>query len=119
VATSPADLSQGKKSSRALNPLDLYDVRGLLTEEERMVQDSVARMVDDKVLPIIQHHFENHTFPQELVAELAGLGLFGSSLEGYGCAGMNSVSYGLICQELERGDSGLRSLVSGDAEPCK
>jgi len=118
VATSLADLQPGKKSSRALNPLDLYDVRGLLTEEERMVQDSVARMVDDKVLPIIQHHFENHTFPRELVAELAGLGLFGSSLEGYGCAGMNSVSYGLICQELERGDSGLRSFVSVQSSLC-
>ncbi|HEX5674245.1 MAG TPA: acyl-CoA dehydrogenase family protein, partial [Azonexus sp.] len=80
MATSLADLQPGKKSARALNPLDLYDVRGLLSDEERMVQDSVARMVDDQVLPIIQHHFENHTFPKELVAELAGLGLFGSSL---------------------------------------
>ena len=118
MATSLADLQPRKKSSRALNPLDLYDVRGLLSDEERMVQDSVARMVDDRVLPIIQHHFENHTFPQELVAELAGLGLFGSSLEGYGCAGMNSVSYGLICQELERGDSGLRSFVSVQSSLC-
>jgi glutaryl-CoA dehydrogenase len=75
-------------------------------------------MVDEKVLPIIQHHFENHTFPGELVGELAGLGLFGSSLEGYGCAGMNSVSYGLICQELERGDSGLRSFVSVQSSLC-
>jgi glutaryl-CoA dehydrogenase len=118
VATSLADLQPGKKSSRALNPLDLYDVRGLLSDDERMVQDSVARMVDDKVLPVIQHHFENHTFPRELVAELAGLGLFGSSLEGYGCAGMNGVSYGLICQELERGDSGLRSFVSVQSSLC-
>ena len=118
MATSPADLSPKKSSSRRLDPLDLYDVRGLLSEEEQMVKDSVARMVDDKVLPIIQHHFENHTFPGELVAELAGLGLFGSSLEGYGCAGMNSVSYGLICQELERGDSGLRSFVSVQSSLC-
>ena len=95
----------------ALNPLDLYDVRSSLSEEERMVQDSVARFVDDAVLPIIRPHFENHTFPKELVGELAGLGLLGSSLEGFGCAGMNAVSYGLICQELERGDSGLRSFV--------
>jgi glutaryl-CoA dehydrogenase len=70
------------------------------------------------VLPIIQQHFENHTFPAELVGELAGLGLFGSSLEGYGCAGMNAVSYGLICQELERGDSGLRSFVSVQSSLC-
>jgi len=104
--------------AHALNPLDLYDVRASLSEEERMVQDSVARFVDDAVLPIIRPHFENHTFPQELVGELAALGLFGSSLEGYGCAGMNSVSYGLICQELERGDSGLRSFVSVQSSLC-
>jgi glutaryl-CoA dehydrogenase len=102
----------------ALNPLDLYDVRSTLSDEERMVQDSVARFVDDAVLPIIREHFENHTFPHELVGELAGLGLLGSSLEGYGCAGMNAVSYGLICQELERGDSGLRSFVSVQSSLC-
>ena len=107
-----------KRSARALNPLDLYEVRGLLSEDEQMVQDSVARMVDDKVLPIIRQHFEDHTFPRELVGELAGLGLFGCSLTGYGCAGMNSVSYGLICQELERGDSGLRSFVSVQSSLC-
>ena len=107
-----------KKSSRALDPVDLFDVRGLLSDEERMVQDSVARMVDDQVLPVIREHFENHTFPRELVPELAGLGLLGSSLEGYGCAGMNAVSYGLICEELERGDSGLRSFVSVQSSLC-
>ena len=104
--------------AHALNPLDLYDVRASLSEEERMVQDSVARFVDDAVLPIIRPHFENHTFPKELVGELAALGLLGSSLEGYGCAGMNAVSYGLICQELERGDSGLRSFVSVQSSLC-
>jgi glutaryl-CoA dehydrogenase len=83
-----------------------------------MVQDAVARLVDDKVLPIIQQHFENHTFPRELVPELAALGLLGSSLEGYGCAGMNGVSYGLICQELERGDAGIRSFVSVQSSLC-
>jgi glutaryl-CoA dehydrogenase len=104
--------------ANALNPLDLFDVRASLSEEERMVQDTVARFVDDAVLPIIRPHFENHTFPQELVSELAGLGLLGSSLEGYGCAGMNAVSYGVICQELERGDSGLRSFVSVQSSLC-
>jgi glutaryl-CoA dehydrogenase len=104
--------------ANALNPLDLFDVRASLTDEERMVQDSVARFVDDAVLPIIRPHFENHTFPRELVGELAALGLLGSSLEGYGCAGMNAVSYGLICQELERGDSGLRSFVSVQSSLC-
>jgi len=92
--------------------MDLYDIRSELSEEECMVQDSVARMVDDKVLPVIQEAFEKHEFPRELIGEVAALGLLGSSIDGYDCAGLNAVSYGLICQELERGDSGLRSFVS-------
>ncbi|MBM2854250.1 MAG: acyl-CoA dehydrogenase [Steroidobacteraceae bacterium] len=101
-----------------LDALDLFDIRGALSDEERMVQDSVARLVDDKVLPVIQKHFEEHSFPRELVPEIAALGLLGSSLSGYGCAGMNAVSYGLICQELERGDSGIRSFVSVQSSLC-
>jgi glutaryl-CoA dehydrogenase len=101
-----------------LNPLDLYDITGALTEEERMVQDSVARLVDAKVLPVIQKCFEEHRFPRELVPELAALGLLGSSLKGYGCAGLNATCYGLICQELERGDSGIRSFVSVQSSLC-
>jgi glutaryl-CoA dehydrogenase len=101
-----------------LNPLDLYDVAGALTEEERMVQESVGRLVDERVLPIIQECFEEHRFPKELVPELANLGLLGSSLKGYGCAGLNGISYGLICQELERGDSGIRSFVSVQSSLC-
>jgi glutaryl-CoA dehydrogenase len=101
-----------------LNPLDLFDVRSALTDEERMVQDSVARLVDEKVLPIIQHCFEEHRFPKELVPELAALGLLGSSLHGYECAGLNSIAYGLICQQLERGDSGIRSFVSVQSSLC-
>ncbi|MFQ5635878.1 MAG: acyl-CoA dehydrogenase family protein [Gammaproteobacteria bacterium] len=84
----------------------------MLAEDERIVQDSVARFVDDKVLPIIGECFEQHRFPAELVPEIASLGLFGSTIEGYDCAGLNGVCYGLICQELERGDSALRSFVS-------
>jgi glutaryl-CoA dehydrogenase len=101
-----------------MNPLDLYDVAGALTEEERMVQESVGRLVDEKVLPIIQKCFEEHRFPKELVPELAALGLLGSSLKGYDCAGLNGISYGLICQELERGDSGIRSFVSVQSSLC-
>ncbi len=101
-----------------MNPLDLYDIAGALTEEERMVQDSVARMVDEKVLPIIQKCFEEHRFPRELIPELAALGLLGSSIEGYDCAGLNGINYGLICQELERGDSGIRSFVSVQSSLC-
>jgi glutaryl-CoA dehydrogenase len=105
-------------AKRVLDPLDLYDLRGQLTEEECLVQDSVTRLVDDRILPIIQEHFENHRFPAELVPELASLGLLGSSLQGYGCAGMNGVSYGLICQALERGDSAIRSFVSVQSSLC-
>jgi glutaryl-CoA dehydrogenase len=97
---------------KALDPLDLYDIRSELSEDEAMVKDTVGRFVDDRVIPLMQEAFENHEFPSHLVGEVAELGLFGSSLDGYDCAGMNSVSYGLICQELERGDSGLRSFVS-------
>ena len=92
--------------------MDLYDVRSELTEDEVMVKDTVARFVDDKVIPLMREAFENHDFPRELIKETAALGLLGSSIDGYDCAGLNSVSYGLICQELERGDSGLRSFVS-------
>lgn len=99
-------------SKKQLDPMDLYDVQSLFTNEERMVRESVGRFVDEQVLPGIQDAFEHHYFPQDLIPQVAELGLLGSSLEGYGCAGMNSVSYGLICQELERGDSGLRSFVS-------
>jgi glutaryl-CoA dehydrogenase len=102
----------------SLNPLDLYDVRAMLSEEEQLVQDSVARFVDAKVLPIIRECFEEHRFPRELIPELAALGLLGSSLQGYDCAGLNAVSYGLICQELERGDSGIRSFVSVQSSLC-
>ena len=104
-----------KKSSpggKALDPLDLFDIRSELSDDERMVQDSVSRFVDDKVLPVIRDAFERHYFPRDLVPQVAELGLLGSSIEGFECAGLNSVSYGLICQELERGDSGLRSFVS-------
>jgi glutaryl-CoA dehydrogenase len=98
--------------SRQLDPMDLFDIQSLLTDEERMVKETVSRFVDDKVLPVIQDAFEQHYFPRELISQVAELGLLGSSIDGYDCAGMNSISYGLICQELERGDSGLRSFVS-------
>jgi len=107
-----------KTPTPKLDPLDLFDVRAQLSEEERMVQDSVGRLVDERVLPIIQKCFEEHRFPQELVPELAALGLLGSSIHGYGCAGLNAIAYGLICQQLERGDSGIRSFVSVQSSLC-
>ncbi|MGH8032249.1 MAG: acyl-CoA dehydrogenase family protein [Luteimonas sp.] len=103
----------------ALHPYDLYDVRSLLTDEERAVQDTVARFTDERVLPIIGDAFDQGRFPMELVPEMAELGLLGASLpEEYGCAGLNAVSYGLICQELERGDSGIRSFASVQSSLC-
>ena len=107
-----------KNSTAPLDPLDLFGVHASLSDDERMVQASVARFVDEKVLPIIQACFEEHRFPAELIPDIAALGLLGSSLEGYGCAGLNAVSYGLLCQEIERGDSGLRSFVSVQSSLC-
>jgi len=101
-----------------LNPNDLFDVRSLLSEEEQMIQDTVARFVDERALPLMADAFDRAQFPKELIPEMAELGLLGSSLEGYGCAGLNGVSYGLICQELERGDSGLRSFASVQSSLC-
>ena len=95
-----------------MNALDLFDISSQLNDEELMVRDTVARFVDDNVLPIIRECFEQHRFPDELIPEIAALGLFGCTLQDYDCAGLNNVCYGLICQELERGDSGLRSFVS-------
>jgi len=103
----------------ALSAYDLFDVRSLLSDEERAVQEAVARFTDERVIPIIGDCFDQARFPKELVPEIASLGLLGSSLpEEYGCAGLNAVSYGLICQELERGDSGIRSFVSVQSSLC-
>ena len=92
--------------------LDLFDINSLLNEEEKAVQDSVSRFVKDMVDPVIQECFEKHTFPSELIKPLAELGVLGSSIDGYGCPGMNAIIYGLICKEMEKGDSGMRSFVS-------
>jgi glutaryl-CoA dehydrogenase len=113
MATPASQTGERRETAAStINPLDFYDVRSELSDDEQMVQDSVARFVDDKVLPIIQECFEEHRFPRHLVAEMAELGLLGCSLEGYECAGLNAICYGLICQELERGDAGLRSFAS-------
>jgi glutaryl-CoA dehydrogenase len=107
-------MSSTKTSHQVQMPpaTDLYNIDHLLSEEERMVRDTVRKFVNERVQPIIGDHFETGTFPQELIPEIAGLGLLGMHLEGYGCAGLSAVCYGLACQELEAGDSGLRSFVS-------
>ena len=97
---------------------DLFRIDDLLSAEEKAARDSVARFVDAEVLPIIGRHFRDGTFPAHLVPGLAELGVLGANLQGYGCAGMNTVSYGLILQELERGDSGLRSFASVQGSLC-
>lgn len=103
----------------ALHPYDLFDVRSLLSEEERAVQDSVARFTNERVLPIIGDAFDQARFPEQLVPEVAALGLLGATLPAeYGGGDLGAVSYGLICQELERGDSGLRSFVSVQSSLC-
>jgi glutaryl-CoA dehydrogenase len=92
---------------------DFFDIDAQLSEEERAVRDSVRRFVDERVLPIIGDRYVDGKFPKELVPEMASLGVFGANLpEEYGCAGLNNVAYGLIMQELERGDSGVRSFAS-------
>ncbi len=111
-------LKKPTSSHTVSDPLDLFNLRGELSEDEQMVQHAVTRLVDEKILPVIKSAFDQHRFPRELVPELAALGLLGSSLQGYGCAGLNAVSYGLICQELERGDSGIRSFVSVQSSLC-
>src|SRR5690349_8505009 len=93
--------------------LDFFNIDSALSEEERAVRDSVRRFVDERVLPIIGDAYVQGRFPRELIPELGELGVFGANLpEEYGCAGLNNVQYGLINQELERGDSGVRSFAS-------
>jgi glutaryl-CoA dehydrogenase len=97
----------------AFTQLDYMNLESEYSEDERMVRDAVRSWVSERFIPIVMEHYEAGTFPKEVIPELAELGVFGCNLpEKYGCANLNNVAYGLICQELERGDSGLRSLVS-------
>ncbi len=97
----------------AFQGFDFFDLDSLLSEEERMVRDTVRQWVDERLLPVIQEAYIGRHFPKELGPEMAELGVLGANLpEEYGCAGLNNVAYGLIMQELERGDSGIRSFAS-------
>jgi glutaryl-CoA dehydrogenase len=95
-----------------LRDLDFFHLDDLLTDEEKMARDTTKRFVDREILPQIEQQFAKESFPMHLVPQMAELGMFGANLKGYGCAGMNNVAYGLIMQELEAGDSGLRSFAS-------
>ncbi|MDP2885409.1 MAG: acyl-CoA dehydrogenase family protein [Ignavibacteria bacterium] len=93
--------------------VDYYDLSDLLSEDEVLVRNTVREFIDDRVLPTVEKHYEDGVFPIHLVPQMAELGLFGSTLPAkYGCAEMNNVAYGLVMQELERGDSGIRSFAS-------
>ena len=96
----------------AYEALDFYDIDSLLTEEERMVRDMVRDWVEDRVLPNIEDACRDGVFPDEWRAEIGEMGILGAPLKGYGCPGLSYIAYGLICQELERGDSGVRSFAS-------
>ncbi len=91
---------------------DFYDIDSLLTEEELIVRDSIRKWTREEFAPIVEHHYREGTFPVKKALELAALGAFGANISGYGCAGLSNVAYGLIMQELEYVDSGLRSFVS-------
>ena len=93
--------------------IDFYDLDALFTEEERMIRDTIREWVEEQVMPIIGDAYIERKFPTQLIPEMGELGVLGANLpEEYGCAGLNNVAYGLIMQELERGDSGIRSFVS-------
>src|SRR5256714_14784372 len=92
--------------------VDFIDFDSQLNDEEKLVRQTAWQFVENEIIPIIEKHSREGTFPHHLVPQLGELGFFGASLQGYGCAGMSNVAYGLVTQELERGDSGLRSFVS-------
>ena len=96
----------------AFRGVDYLSIDSQFSEQELMVRQTARRFVDERVLPLIRDCFRDGRFPDELIPEMAQLGFLGANIEGYGCAGMNNVEYGLIMQEIERGDSGLRSFVS-------
>ena len=99
-------------SRDSVDPIDFLGLDALLSEEERALRDTVRRFVRERVLPSVAEWFERGEFPVEMAKELGGLGLLGMHLTGYGCAGASAVQYGLVCMELEAGDSGFRSFVS-------
>jgi glutaryl-CoA dehydrogenase len=102
----------------AFEGLDFYALDDELAEDERLTRDSVRRFVEAEIIPIISRHFQAGTFPMELIPKFGELGMLGANLKGYGCAGLGDVAYGLIMQELERGDSGIRSFCSVQGALC-
>ncbi len=105
-------VTERPREQTAASPHDLYDVDELLGDDERLIRDTVRAFVRDQALAVIAEHFEAGTFPRELVAPIAEMGLLGMHLQGYGCAGASAMAYGVACEELEACDSAVRSFVS-------
>ncbi|MFN7824242.1 MAG: acyl-CoA dehydrogenase family protein [Pseudobdellovibrionaceae bacterium] len=103
---------------KTFEELDLMGLNSALSEQERMIRDTVRTFVDKEIMPVIGDCYDRGEFPKQIIPGLANLGILGASLEGYGCAGMSSTEYGLIMQEIERGDSGIRSFASVQGALC-
>src|SRR5213083_873646 len=101
-----------ERSMAGYGGVDFIDFDSQLNDEEKLVRQTARQFVENEIVPIIEKHSREATFPKHLIPQLGELGFFGAHLQGYGCAGMSNVAYGLMTQELERGDSGLRSFVS-------
>jgi glutaryl-CoA dehydrogenase len=97
---------------------DFLDIDSQLSEDERMIRDSLRQFTSNEIMPVIAKHYDEGTFPKHLIPKLAEMGTLGATIQGYGCAGLNYTSYGLMMQELERGDSGIRSFVSVQGALC-
>lgn len=98
--------------------VDFLNMEDLLTDQEKQVQQSVRDFVNQNFIPVVAEHYRSGTFPKELISKIGEMGLLGCNLEGYGCAGLNNIEYGIIMKELERGDSGLRSFASVQTSLC-
>ncbi|MEQ1875961.1 MAG: acyl-CoA dehydrogenase family protein [Bdellovibrionia bacterium] len=103
---------------RAFEAPDFFDITSYLTEDQKMIRDTLRQFVSKEVMPVIEKHHADGTFPTSLIPQLAEMGTLGATIQGYGCAGLDYTSYGLIMQELERGDSGVRSFVSVQGALC-
>ncbi len=112
MAVTAAGATTERSRAAVPDPLDFMALDDLLDGDERLIRDTVRAFVRERFLPVVAEHFEAGTFPRELIPEIAAMGLLGMHLEGHGCAGASATAYGIACEELEAGDSGLRSFVS-------
>src|SRR6202453_1848654 len=106
------DAARGDSMAFKFKGVDFLEFDSLLTEDERLVRANTRAFIEDNLIPIIEQCNREGRFPRELVKPMGEMGFYGATIDGYGCAGMNNIEYGLLTQELERGDSGIRSFVS-------